>query len=159
MKKLISMACATAFALALGSAAPAMAGDTYEPLEDPNGRLVGLCSAENLGGTTWEVRARHVRLSPNSAFSAWGISGPGAQHLDGTITGGSKFFFFRRHSGGESYEFRGVINSGDSASIKVDIRDHGKPDPNNLTDQVATPGGGCDGTCPTIGVCELVLID
>lgn len=130
-------------------ASQAVAGDVYAPLQNSKGKLVGLCSAENIDATAdiWEVRARHVKLPPHRAFSSWAIpAGNAAQHLDGTITRADR-----------SYVFHGRIDGQMANSLTVLILDHRKPDPDNLTAQVATPSGGCDGPCKLVGECVLSL--
>ena len=140
-------------AMILGSfllaSSPAMAGDVYAPLTSGKGKLVGLCSAEIVDSQndTWEVRARHIDLPTHSAYSSWAIpAGSSAQHLDGTITGSDK-----------SYVFLGRVDGEYAASISVVVLDHGRPDPDNLVSQVATPSGECDGPCPSVGECTLSL--
>ena len=131
------------------AASQALAGDVYAPLTKPNGKLVGLCSAENIDATAdiWEVRARHVKLPPHKAYSSWAIpAGESAQHLDGTITRGDR-----------NYVFHGRIEGQMASALRVVVLNHGKPDPNNLTAQVATPSGGCDGPCRLVGECVLSL--
>ena len=132
------------------AASQAFAGDVYAPLTKPNGKLVGLCSAENIDATAdiWEVRARHVKLRPHKAFSSWAIpSGESAQHLDGTITGGDR-----------SYVFHGRVEGQMASSLRVLVLDHGKPKPNILTAQVSTPTAGCkNDACKLVGECVLSL--
>lgn len=131
------------------ASSPSMAGDVYAPLTSGKGELVGLCSAENVDSQNdiWEVRARHVNLFTHSAYSSWATpAGSSPQHLDGTITGSDK-----------SYVFQGRIDGEFAESISVLVLDHGKPDPNNLVSQVATPSGGCGGPCPSVGGCTLSL--
>ena len=145
----------TIITLFILSSSAVLATGVYAPLFDSKHELVGLCSAELLGDDV-RVSARANKLPTHSAFSAWiiprDINGDSAgplQHIDGNVTGSDK-----------NYNFIGVgVDLASVYSLVIDIRDHGKPDVDNLIDQVATPGGGCDGRCPTVGLCELVLDD
>ena len=132
--------------------------DDYSPLLNAKGKIAGLCSVEILDDDGILVNARATNLPTHSAFTAWLIlrnedgenAGP-SQLLDGTVTGSDK-----------NYNFNGVgVDLASVYSVIVDIRDHGKPDsdPDILTSQVSTPGGGCDGACPTVALCELFLAE
>lgn len=137
----------------------AYSGDLYGVLRNPNNenKAPGICSAEiDFAKDKVWVSATANNLRNKRAYSTWitttvdGVSS--TSHLDGAI--GSK---------GKSYKFQGHVEVDTDLleTIVVQLREHpkvkGGTSDETIIEWITTPNGGCDGTCPTVGRCEMVL--